>query len=108
MTNDSLKHAVSVFKSIFPNLTKAEGCILWGIISNHDVRDKDGRKISGSFRWNGDMISQVVGEGDYLDYYMSDSFTKGLLNAVSDGYGDEIERRLREELEQAGITIVPL
>lgn len=58
-------------KKVFPNLTKWEGKIIWYLIKNRSLI-VDGEDISGSFRYNGACISEVVGDGtNYMDFYMS-------------------------------------
>ena len=95
---------VNIYKEIFPNLTQYEGCILWGILKNKTVKDKHGKEMSGTFRYIGDIISQVTGEGDYLTYYMSDRVTKMMLETIGVDCR-AIERRLLAKLENAGVTI---
>ena len=73
---------------------------------NRDITLPDGRDASGSFRWWGARIAEAVGEGDYLDYYMSASLTKNMLSImVSEEYVKGLEDGIEQSLLTAGWKI---
>ena len=72
---------VSALRNLFPDMTKLEGQILWGNVTNKDVYLPNGKDAGSSFRKWGRLISLVTGVGDYLDYYCSYGFVKMIFDA---------------------------
>jgi len=97
----------STLREIFPSLSELEGKLLWGIFRNANVYDKDGKRLGGSFRYNGARIAAVTGIGDYLTYYCSDSFVKMAMAAIGADPQPIIDG-LTKRLTDAGVTITPI
>ena len=85
-----------------PGLDSTQGKIFWGLVVNRNIKIPNGEVISGSFRWWGARIAEAVGDGDYLDYYMSSGFLKMILEVVEPGKYEKMEKELQEKLENSG------
>lgn len=58
-------------KKAFPNMTIKQGCAVWWLLMNRGLI-VDREDISGSFRYNGSCIANVIGKKtDYLHFYCS-------------------------------------
>ncbi len=95
-------NVVDEIKKSLPNIGSDDGEILWGLVVNRDVKLPSGQIVSGSFRWWGARIAEAVGEGDYLDYYMSSTFRKMILEAIEPGLYDRLESEMKSDLESKG------
>lgn len=42
---------------------------VWAALANITWRRKDGEDVEYSFRSGGDVVAELAGEGDYLDWY---------------------------------------
>ena len=96
---------IEELRKTFPNgLDKFEGQILWGLLINSDVYTPDGDEVGASFRGTGKVMAELVGEGDYLDYYMQNNLIKHLLKSI--GFdADKLESDLKEKLDNDGWRI---
>ena len=104
MSSKNEKYLDSLRKVFSEGVDKITGQILWGILVNSNVYTPDGEEVGASFRGTGKIISELVGEGDYLDYYMSSGFTKEMLKTI--GFNaDAFENDLRQKLLDAGWKI---
>lgn len=44
---------------------------IWSSLANVIWKNKDGEEYSCSFRYAGGLIAEIIGKGDYMDWYCS-------------------------------------
>ena len=88
---NEINYLSDILKKVFGKLTKEEGRILWCLLSNSKLIYK-GKDYSGSFRYNGGCISEIVPNTDYLTFYCSNVF----LDMESKKYKKVAEKLLKK------------
>ena len=92
-------------RKTFPEgLDMYRGQILWGLLTNSKIYTPDGEEVGCSFRGTGKVMAELVGEGEYTDYYMQNNFVKMMFNAVGID-AQKIEDDLQKQLDDAGWKI---
>ena len=47
---------------------------VWSSLANIVWENKDGAEFAASFRYAGGLIADIIGEGDYMDWYCSGDY----------------------------------